>query len=145
VALGLVVVVVAVVAGIGWLYLLRGVGVLDIGPQVRGALPLQRLAGSAAQPLGRMVLAWAPVGVVAGLALAAAGVRPRAARAAVVAIVAAGLLIAAGGVSDAVTSSSALTGHFGAQLGLAGIWVAVGLMAAGSVLPESRRERQPPP
>jgi hypothetical protein len=138
-------VVVAVVAGIGWLYLLRGVGVLDLGPRVPGALPLERLAGSAAQPLGRMVLAWVPVGIVAGLALRAAGLRSRAARGAVVAVVAAALLVAAGGVSDAVTSSSRLTGHFGAQLGYAGIWVAVGLMAAGSLLPRARRGRQPPP
>jgi hypothetical protein len=139
------VVVVAVVAGIGWLYLLRGVGVLDIGPRVGGALPLQRLAGNAAQPLGRMVLAWVPVGVIAGLALRAAGVRTRAARGALVAVVALALLVAAGGVSDAITSSSRLRGHFGAQLGLAGIWVAVALMVAGSLLPGARRGRQPPP
>ena len=143
VALALCVVVVAVVAGVGLLYQLRGVGLLDVGPRVPGALPLERLAGGATQPLGRIALAWVPVGVVAGLALRTAGCRSRAARAATVAIVAAALLIVAGGVSDAVTSSTPLGGHLSPQLSLAGTWVAAGLMTAGSLMPGSRRRDRP--
>src|SRR4051794_5622523 len=57
--LGTIVAVVgAVVAGTGWLYLLRHTSVLAVGPSFRGALPLQQLAGGSAQPLGRMAAAW---------------------------------------------------------------------------------------
>jgi hypothetical protein len=143
VALAVAVAVVAVVAGVGLLYELRGVGLLDVGPRVAGALPLERLAGGAAQPLGRMAFAWVPVGIVAGLALRTAGFRSRAARGTTVGIVAAVLLMAVGAISDAVTSSSPVAGHIGPQLSLAGTWVAAALMAAGSLLVGARRVNQP--
>src|SRR4051812_25654475 len=62
-------VLVATLAAFGWLYVLRRSGAIAAGPELPDALPLQRLAGGAAQPLSRVVLAWLPAGVVAGLAL----------------------------------------------------------------------------
>src|SRR5436190_24149657 len=61
------VVLAAVAGGIGWLYALRHVGLLKAGPRLADALPLQRLAGGAAQPLARVVAAWLPAGLAAGV------------------------------------------------------------------------------
>src|SRR5262245_54470291 len=60
----------AVFAGVGVLYLIRGVSPLALGPEISGALPLQQLAGGESQPLLRLAVAWVPAGFVAALALA---------------------------------------------------------------------------
>jgi hypothetical protein len=52
-AIGVVIAAIAVIAGVGWLYLLRDAGLLGVGPRVRDALPLQQLAGDDGQPLLR--------------------------------------------------------------------------------------------
>jgi hypothetical protein len=137
------VVVACVAAGIGWLYLLRNIGALDVGPTVPGALPLQRLAGNAGQPLLRMAVAWVPMGIVAGLALRATGIRWRLARAAIVAVVALALLVSAGAASDAVTSSSRFRTKISIQFNRPGTWAAAGLMVIGSLAvgPGQRRRR----
>jgi hypothetical protein len=140
VALGLVVVV-SVAAGVGLLYLLRAGGVLGIGPQVSGALPLQRLAGSDSQPLVRMAVAWLATGAVAGLELRGAGLHDRALRGAVAAVVAYVFLVATGAVSDAVTVSGNFGDHLGPQFGRPGTLVATAFMAAGAIL----AGRQPRP
>src|SRR2546421_923768 len=59
----------AVVAGVGWLYLLNRAHAIDLGPNAKGALPLEELARRGAQPVGRMAVAWVPAGVAATLAL----------------------------------------------------------------------------
>jgi hypothetical protein len=136
----LVAIVVGVVlAGVGWLYLLRDSGTLGGGPALAEALPLQRLAGDAAQPLSRIVVAWLPAGLVAGLLLARVGFVRRGLRAALMFAGGAALLIVLGGVSDAITESDPLTSHMGAQPGRAAIWTAAVLLAAGAALPRGRR------
>jgi hypothetical protein len=124
-----------VLGGLGWLFLLRGAGVLSAGPVLAEALPLQRLAGGAAQPLSRLVLAWLPAGVLAGALLARAGFARRGPRAPLMLGVGAALLMALGGLSDAITESDPLGSHLGAQPGRAAIWVAAALLGAGAALP----------
>ncbi len=64
-----VAVVAAVLAGVGWLYALRGFGWLAVGTHIGDALQLLQLAGADAQPLLRIALAWIGAGLVAGLVL----------------------------------------------------------------------------
>jgi hypothetical protein len=132
-------VVVVVLAGTGWLYLLRGSGALAFGPALAEALPLQRLAGGAAQPLARIVAAWLPTELMAGALLARAGFARRAVRAGLLFAGAAALLIVLSGVSDAITESAPLASHMGAQPGRAAIWTAAALLALGAAVPRGRR------
>jgi hypothetical protein len=134
--------VLAVVAGVGWLYLLRGVGALDIGPNVAGALPLQQLAGGAAQPLLRLVVAWVPAGLVAGLALRSGTHLSPAGRAVLLALLAWVLLVLAGAASDAAAISASVQSHLPDQLTRAGTWVAVALMSVGVLLAGRRSARR---
>jgi hypothetical protein len=122
-------------AGIGWLDLLRRNGALGDGPRLRESLPLQRLAGSAAQPLARVVAAWLPAGFAGGAALYFAGIGSRAVRAAVLGGLSLVLLLAAGASSDAVTASDTLRGHIATQPHRLAIWLAAGLVAAGAAVP----------
>jgi hypothetical protein len=137
-ALGIAGCVLAVLAGVGWLYLLRHAGALRAGPPVREALPLQRLAGGARQPLARLLAAWVPAGVVAGLAL---GLTPvgRAGRALAAGAIAFGFLAVLGWASDGVTASETL--RFTPQLGRAALWLAAGLVALGALIPPPRGRR----
>jgi hypothetical protein len=128
-----------VLGATGWLYLLRDVGALDAGPYVRGALPLQQLAGGDAQPLLRVVLAWLPAGVVAGLALARLTRLGLVARAAVVALTSALLLVGAGAAEDAAAISDPVPSHLVAQLERPANWIAVALLVTGSFLAGRRR------
>jgi hypothetical protein len=129
----------AVLGGLGWLFLLRGAGILSAGPGLAEALPLQRLAGGAAQPLGRLVVAWLPAGLAAGVLLARAGFARRVTRALLMLVVGAALLMLLGGFSDAITESDPLGSHLGAQPGRAAIWVAAAPLAAGAAIPRGRR------
>lgn len=129
----------ATAAGIGWLYLLRHAAPLDAGPRVPMALPLQRLAGGAAQPLARLLVAWLPAGVVAGLVLVAAGYRRRLVRAAITFGTTLVLLLALGAAADAVTASETLRSHLAAQPQRAATWLAAALVALGAVVPPGRR------
>ncbi len=121
-------VVVLVLTGIGWLDLLRRAGVLDFGPLVPGALPLEQLAQEDRQPLLRLLLAWLPVGALAAWVLGPPG-RWRPLALAVVAFV---LLVVIGAVSDAASISGPLSEHVVPQLWRAGTLVAVGLIVLGS-------------
>ena len=121
-------------AAIGVLYLLRGTGSLAIGPNIRGALPLQQLAGGEAQPLLRMAIAWVPAGLVAGLALASlTGLRRWARATSLAALAALGLLLA-GAAADAIAISDPLGPHLIPQFARVGTWTAVVLFALGSLL-----------
>lgn len=75
---GIVVAVGGVLAGTGWLYMLRGLGWLGFGPRIGDALPLLQLAGFDGQPLARVLVAWALTGGLAGLALSRTNPRWRA-------------------------------------------------------------------
>ena len=80
-SVGLVVsLLLGLLAGFGWVYVLRGLGWLGGGPQIADSLPLLQLAGFDGQPLLRVVVAWVLAGVLAGLPL----VRVRPARRALI-------------------------------------------------------------
>ena len=79
------VLVAGLLAGIGWLYLLRGLHVLGFGPRIADALPLLQLAGFDGQALARVIVAWVLAGVLASVALSRL---PRAGRVPLAAIVA---------------------------------------------------------
>ena len=132
-------IVLALVAATGWLYRLRTTGALAIGPRFAGALPLQQLAGSDAQPLARLALAWIPAGAVAGAALSRLTRLGRAACAAAIAAGSWAVLILAGAVSDAVAVSDRLAPHVAPQLARPGTLAAVALLALGAVLARGRR------
>jgi len=130
-----------VAAAVGWLYLLRGVAALDIGPSVSGALPLEQLAGGDDQPLARLVAVWLPCGWLAGEGLVGLGVAAggRVGRALRVGLVALVVLVVAGAVSDAAAISDPIASHLSAQAGRAGSWVAVAITAAGALGASGRR------
>jgi hypothetical protein len=134
-----------VLCGVGAVYGLRRLGVLAYGPDVAGALPLQRLAGSDGQPLLRMAGAWVPAGLLAGWAVRRRR-EPEPARAAAVGVLAVVLLMAIGAGSDAATVSGPFASHLAEQLTRAGTWTAAAFMAAGSamVLVTGRAARRAP-
>jgi hypothetical protein len=91
-AVAVVIVVAGLLAGTGWLYVLRGLHWLTLGPRVSDALPLLQLAAADGQPLARVIVAWVVAGALTGVALGELTPRRRAALALVVAL--AGLLLA---------------------------------------------------
>ncbi len=131
--LGSLAVVASIVAATGWLYLLRDVGALALGPHIAGALPLQQLAGSDDQPLARQACAWLPAGALAGAALAGTTRLGLAGRAVAIALGCWSLLIVSGAVADAAAISDTVFSHLPAQLGRGGTWTAVALMVIGSL------------
>jgi hypothetical protein len=131
-------------AGVGVLYLVRREGLLAIGPDIRGALPLQQLAGGEAQPLLRMLLAWVPAGLVAGIGLALLTRLGQLARAAVLSALAATILLLAGAAADAIAISDPLGPHLLPQLTRAGWWMSVALFAIGSLLADPVRSWSKP-
>jgi hypothetical protein len=134
VAAGLVVIAVTA-AALGWLDVMRRAGILHgSGPKLREALALQRLAGGAAQPLGRFALAWLPAGVAGGAVLALIGMRRRIPRGALLFCGCAALLLAFGAAADAITASEPLSAHLAAQPGRASIWAAAALAGVGGLV-----------
>lgn len=99
----------ALFAGIGVLFLIRRAGFLAIGPRVHDALPLQQLAGTDAQPLMHMVIAWVPAGFAAGVALMALTRLGAAARVISLTVLAAAVLLFAGGLSDSISVNDPLS------------------------------------
>ena len=128
-------VVAVTAAGVGWLYVLRTGHVLGVGPRVGEALPLERLARDDAQPLARLLAAWLPAGVVAGLAMDVAWRIPAPARAIPVGAIALVTLVLAGVASDAVTANLRFAQELGPQYGRAATWLAALLMALGALMP----------
>ena len=92
-AAAFVIIVAGLLAGTGWLYLLRGLRWLDVGPRIGDALPLLQLASFDAQPLLRVLAAWVLAGALTGVALSQVAPRRRVAPAFVVALIV--LLLAA--------------------------------------------------
>lgn len=129
-------------AGTGWLYLVRDLGALALGPRVSGALPLQQLADGDAQPLARMAVAWVPAGMVAGLALGARRGGLSARRLAALAVACELLLMTVGALSDAASISGPIPEHVVPQLARAGTHVAVALIMTGALLAQVRPGRR---
>jgi hypothetical protein len=126
--------VLAPVAGIGLLYLLRNAGVAHAGPFSSGALPLQQLDNTDAQPLARMALAWLPVGIVTGAVIATFTRSSWAALLSLFTLVALVVLDSSAGVSDSVANNESLTQHLTAPLGVSGTWVSLVLVVIGAGL-----------
>ena len=131
---GLGLVLLAVCAGMGWLYLLRGAGALDAGPRLSRALPLEQLARGDDQPLLRVALAWVPAGVAAGFALAWATGWGRLSRTIAVGVVGFVALFVTGAVSDAVAVNETVVSKLGDQFSHGGIWIEVACLVIGSLL-----------
>jgi hypothetical protein len=127
------VVLATVAGGIGWLYALRHAGVLKAGPRLADALPLQRLAGGADQPLARVVAAWLPAGLVGGLGVALVSRLRRPVRGLAVFALALALVLAVAAASDSVTHSEPIRRHLHEQPHRAATWLAAGLMALGAL------------
>jgi hypothetical protein len=128
------VVLAAVAGGIGWLYALRHVDLLKAGPRLADALPLQRLAGGAGQPLARVVVAWLPAGLVAGIGVGLVSRLRRPGRGLAVFVLALALVLAVAAASDSVTHSESIRHHLHQQPHRAATWLAAGLMALGAAL-----------
>jgi hypothetical protein len=131
----LLVVVTVTGAAIGWLYAMRAAGFLNQGPHLHEALPLQRLAHGASQPLLRIALAWLPAGIVAGLILRTVGWRRRSTRAALMAAASLLLLLATGAAADAVTETEPIRNHLSQQPHRPVIWLAAVLAGIGAAIP----------
>lgn len=129
-------------AGIGWLYALRGLGWLDAGPRVRDALPLLQLPGLDAQPLARLALAWIAAGAITALPMLRLG---RAPRALIAWAVATALLLLASQVSFALARNLRLSDVIWTRSPGPGPWFEALLFAFGCALPAakagSRRRR----
>ena len=123
----------ALCGGIGWLYLLRHTTTLDAGPKLRGALPLEELAGEGAQPLLRMAVAWLPAGFVAGLALSLT-VKRRWLIVLTTSLLAFVLIFSTTAGSEAASHNLRFVAHLVPTLQHPGVWVAVGLIAIGALL-----------
>ncbi len=126
----------APVAGVGLVYLLRDAAIAGSGPRVSGALPLEQLAGADAQPLLRMVVAWIPIGIAVGGLIA---VFTRSAwwlALAVLVLVAGVVLVVSGGMSNALTNNLPLTSELSTPLSDAGTWLALGLLVIGAAIGE---------
>ncbi|MBV9214147.1 MAG: hypothetical protein JOZ25_10945 [Actinobacteria bacterium] len=131
--LGWAAAVVAIAAGVGWLYLLDGAHLFALGPNQRGALPLEELARRGAQPLARMVVAWVPTGAAAAIALVrVARTRSRTAVVAV-GVLAFAILFPTTAGSEALERNERLSAHVGHALGRPGVWVAVVFAVIGSL------------
>lgn len=131
---GAAIALLTVLGGLGILYLLRQARAPAIGPLVAGALPLQQLAGDAAQPLASVVVAYTVAGAAAGLALSSlARMRAEAA-----VLVAAGLCwivnLLGGAASDAVASSLPFGPQLLPQLAHAGLWASAACVLGGAAL-----------
>jgi hypothetical protein len=121
--LAVAIVLAGTVAGVGWLYVLRDVRAFEVGPALPDALALERLAGTDAQPLLRVLAAFVPAGLAVAVALRAATELGRARRAVVAGVPAYALLIVAGTASDAVTRSQPAARYVAAQPTRAAAWL----------------------
>jgi hypothetical protein len=135
----------AVVAGMGWLDLLRRAGALALGPAVAGALPLEQLAHRDAQPLLRFAVAWIPAGAAATVALAAGTRTPRIRRGVGVGLAGWVILVIAGALSDAAALNTSVVAELRAQPARPATWVAAALLAAGALAVPSRLLASGPP
>jgi hypothetical protein len=126
------VVIFGLLAGDGWLYLLRGAGWFTAGPSVGDSLPLLQLAGFDGQPLLRVVVAWLLVGTLAGLAL----IRVRPLRRTVLAgVLGLLLLLLASQVSYALARNLRLTDILLSRSPGLGPWLEAVIFAVGCLLP----------
>lgn len=133
-AAGLLAVVFLIAAGVGWLYLLDKLRLFGVGPRLSAALPLEDLAARGAQPLGRMAVAWLPVGVAATLALGWLTRLPALARVVVVAALTAAIMFPMTAAFEALTRNERFSDHVGDAFSRGGPRTALALVVIGSAL-----------
>jgi hypothetical protein len=126
------VVIVGLLAGLGWLYALRGLNWFSAGPSIGDSLPLLQLAGFDGQPLLRVVVAWLLVGVLAGVALSWV---PRPRRTLFAGLFALALLLLASQASYALARNLRFTSILFARAPGAGPWLEALLFTVGCALP----------
>jgi hypothetical protein len=130
----------SLLAGMGWLYALRGLRWFAVGPRVGDALPLLQLAGFDAQPLARVAIAWLLVGMVFGVALIRVPARRRTILAGGYAVLAVLVLLLASDAAFALAQNLRLSHVLGHRAPGFGPWLEGLLFAAGSVLPGRLRQ-----
>jgi hypothetical protein len=126
------VVLVGLLVGEGWLYVLRGIGWLHAGPSVADSLPLLSLAGADGQPLLRVAVAWLLAGALTGVALVRPPAPHRAALAGALCLV---LLLLDSQASYALVRNLPFSGVITSRAPGAGPWVEALLFAIGCALP----------
>jgi hypothetical protein len=124
--------VLSLLAGVGWLYLLRSLGWFTLGPRLGDSLPLLHLAGFDGQPLVRVAVAWLLAGIVFGLALIRVDPWRRAVLAGVLGLV---LLLFASQAAFALAENLRLSAVLWDRVPGFGPWFEALLFAAGSALP----------
>ncbi len=125
-------VVAGLLAGEGWLYILRGGGWLDAGPNVRDSLPLLALAGADGQPLLRVLVSWLLAGAIAAVVMVRLPAPHRAALAGALCLV---LLLLASQASYALVRNLRLSDVITSRAPGAGPWVQALAFAVGCALP----------
>jgi hypothetical protein len=140
---GLLILVAGLLAGTGWLYVLRGLRWLGVGPRIADSLPLLQLASGDGQPLLRVLLAWVLAGVLTGVALAD---KPAGRRAAVALVVALLVLLIDSQVSYSLARNLAFTDVVFARTPGLGPVLEAAAFALGCWLPRpvNRRNRPGP-
>ena len=141
--LALVILIVSVAAGVGWLYLLRGTNALAVGPNLHEALPLERLARGDTQPMLRLVAAYLPAGICCGIALGAATRLRALGRGLVAGLGGFVVIVFTAAVSDAVTESQKVSQHLWIQPHRLAAWVAAASLALGAFIAAFPRPRRP--
>ena len=128
----IIIVLLELLTGLGWTYVLRGLGWLGAGPRIGDSLPLLQLAGFDGQPLLRVVIAWLLAGGLAGLLL----VRVRPGRRAVIAgLLGLVLLLLSAQASNAVTRNLRFSDVLLHRAPGAGPWLEAACFAIGCFLP----------
>jgi hypothetical protein len=124
--------VLSLLAGVGWLYLLRSLGWFTLGPRLGDSLPLLHLAGFDGQPLVRDAVAWLLAGIVFGLALIRIAPWRRALLAGVLGLA---LLLFASQAAFALAENLRLSAVLVDRAPGVGPWFEALVFAAGSALP----------
>jgi len=134
-----VIVLAGLLAGFGWLYVLRGLGWFGLGPRVGDALPLLQLASFDGQPTLRVLVAWVLVGALVGVALT--GLRP-AWRVVLTGVLGLAILLVASQAAFALARNLPFSQVlFSRTPGFGPVLEALAF-AAGSVLPHAVSQRQ---
>jgi hypothetical protein len=124
-------VLIALLAGVGWLYVFRGLGWFGFGRPVHDALPLLQLAGFDRQPLARVMVAWLLSGVMLALPLRRT---PRLRRILVVASLGLALLLVASQASFALTRNLNFTHVLSSRTPGSGPWLEALMLTMGCAL-----------
>lgn len=132
---------VGLLSGYGWLYVLRGLGAFSLGPGVGDSLPLLQLARFDTQPLARVIVAWLLAGILIGLVLFRVSPRRRALLSGVLGAI---LLLLASQAADALARNLRFSAVLTARAPGPGPWLEAVVLALGAYLPRgliARRQR----